>query len=81
VRMSRLGHAARGVIFPIIGGSLIAAANRARASEAQDFGEALRELASLPFGSVLLGIVAVGLLAYGVHMLLVARYARIPHPA
>jgi hypothetical protein len=79
-RLSRLGHAARGVVFPIIGGSLIAAAARARASEAYDFGEALRELASAPFGSALLAIVALGLIAYGVHMFCVARYGRIAHP-
>jgi hypothetical protein len=53
---------------------------RARASEAHDFADALRELASQPFGNVLLGIVALGLLAYGIHMLFVSRYARIPHP-
>jgi hypothetical protein len=77
--MSRLGHGARGVVFLIVGGSLVVAAFRARASEARDFSDALRELALQPFGNVLLGIVALGLLAYGVHMLFVARYARIPH--
>ena len=80
MRTARLGHGARGVVFPIVGGSLILAAIRSRASEARDFADALRELASQPFGNVLLGIVALGLLAYGVHMLFVSRYARIPHP-
>ena len=80
LRLARIGHGARGVVFSIIGGSLLVAAIRSRPSEAYDFGEALRALASAPYGSVLLGIVAVGLLAYGVHMLFVARYARIAHP-
>ncbi len=79
-RISRLGHGSRGVVFPIIGGSLIVAAASARASEAYDFGDALRELASAPFGEVLLGVVALGFIAYGVHMLFVARYGRIAHP-
>jgi hypothetical protein len=79
-RVARLGHGARGVVFPIVGGSLIVAAVRARPSEAYDYGDALRELASAPFGEILLAVVALGLIAYGVHMLFVARYGRIAHP-
>jgi hypothetical protein len=80
IRIARIGVSARGVVFPIIGVSLIAAAVHANPSEAQSFGDALRELASQPFGSFLLGVVAIGLMAYGAYQLLVACYARIPQP-
>lgn len=78
INISRIGHGARGVVFAIVGSSLIVAAFHARASEAHGFDDALRQLAAQPFGSVLLGIVAAGLIAYGLDMLLLARYARIP---
>lgn len=78
ISIARVGVGARGVVFPIIGSSLIAAALHANAREAAGFGDALRELASQPFGTVLLGIVAVGLVAYGVYQLCVARYGKIP---
>ena len=76
--IARVGVAARGTVFPIIGGSLLAAAFKARSSEAQNFGEALHELATQPFGTWLLGVVAAGLVAYGVYMLVLARYAQVP---
>ena len=78
LRIARIGRGARGCVFPIIGVSLIVAAFDANPSEAHGFGEALRELLTQPFGSVLLGVVAAGLVTYGVHMLCVARYGRIP---
>jgi hypothetical protein len=75
--IARAGVSARGVVFPIIGSSLIVAAMDADPGEAGGFGGALRQLASQPFGSFLLGVVAVGLVAYGVYQLCLARYARI----
>lgn len=76
--IARVGVAARGIVFPIIGGSLLAAAIDARSSEAQTFGDALHELASQPFGTFLLGVVSAGLVAYGMYMLVLARYAHLP---
>ena len=81
MNVARLGFVARGVVFPIIGGSLAVVALGANPGETHNLGEALHEIAVQPFGSVLLGIVAAGLIAYGIHMLCVARYAKIPHPA
>jgi len=78
--ITRVGRSARGVVFPIIGGSLILAAFDANPREAHSFGEALAELAHQPFGSALLGIVAVGLVAYGLFQLLIAFFARITGP-
>ncbi len=76
--VSRLGAAARGVVFPVIGISLIVAAMRVNPREASDLGEALRELATGPFGSIVLPLVAAGLFAYGINQFFLARYVCIP---
>ena len=76
VRLGRLGFAARGVAFTIVGGFLIAAALHANPEEARGLGGALDALASQPFGPWLLGVVALGLAAYGIYMLAEARYRR-----
>lgn len=81
IRIARIGVGARGVVFPIIGTSLIAAAIDANPNKAQSAGGVLREIARQPYGSVLLGIVAAGLIAYGVYQLCVAHFARIPPAA
>jgi uncharacterized membrane protein YidH (DUF202 family) len=80
-RVGRLGLAARGVTFIIIGWFLIQASLQAQAKEARGLGGALEALAQQPYGPWLLGIVAVGLIAYGVHMGFLARYRRmqVPH--
>jgi hypothetical protein len=73
----RLGYAARGVVFGVIGFVLIQAALQADPDEAKGLGGALETLARQPFGPYLLGAVALGLVAYGVFMFVVARYRRI----
>jgi hypothetical protein len=45
-------------------------------SEAQGLDGALATLASQPFGPYLLGLVAIGLAAYGIFALVEARYRR-----
>src|SRR5919199_4559830 len=76
-RGGRFGLAARGVVFGIIGVFLIQAALRFNPSEAQGLGGALQELLRQPFGPWLLGIVALGLVAYGVLMLALAYYRQV----
>lgn len=75
--VGRVGYAARGVAFAIIGMLLVAAGLHARPEEARGLGGALATLAEQPFGPWLLGAVAVGLVAYGAFMLVQARYRRI----
>jgi len=79
-RVARVGVFARGLVFPVIGLSLITAAIRGNAGEADGFGEALGELARQPFGTALLAFVAAGLMAYAVHLFFVARYGHLPEP-
>jgi choline-glycine betaine transporter len=73
----RFGLAARGVVIGVAGGFVIVAALRFDPSEATGLGGALQTLLQSPFGSWILGAVALGLVAYGLLMLAVARYGSI----
>lgn len=77
IHVSRFGIAARGVVFVIIGWFFVQAAIQYDPSEAGGVAEALNALARESYGPWLLGIVALGLVAFGVHSLLQARYRRI----
>jgi len=76
-RAGRLGHAAKGVVFLVIGVFLVQAALQSDPDEAHGLGGALSAVAAQPFGPYLLGLVAFGLVAFGLFMFVVARYRRI----
>ncbi|KQT78422.1 DUF1206 domain-containing protein [Methylobacterium sp. Leaf466] len=80
VPLGRLGFAARGVVFALIGGFLVLAAVHSRSSEVKGLGESLVFLRSQPFGWVLLGLTAAGLFAFGLFSFVQARYRRIDAP-
>ncbi len=74
----RFGVAARGLVFCIVGGFLVFAAVQADEQEVRGLGGALSAVLEQPFfGGILLGIVAVGFVAYGLLMIAVSRYRRI----
>ena len=75
--LGRLGYGALGVVFTIIGFFMIVAAVQFNPQKAKGLDTALGELLHLPFGPVLLGIVALGLMAYGVYSFVEARYRRL----
>jgi hypothetical protein len=75
--LGRLGYGALGVVFTIIGFFMIVAAVKFNSHQAKGLDTALGELLQLPFGRVLLGIVALGLIAYGVYSFVEARYRRL----
>jgi hypothetical protein len=76
--LGRLGYGALGVVFTIIGIFMIVAAVQVNPQKAKGLDTALSELLHLqPFGPVLLGIVALGLIAYGVYSFVEARYRRL----
>lgn len=74
--IGRFGVFARGVVFVLIGGFVYDAAHRFDASAAGSTDEALRALGH----GWLVGIVALGLVAYGVFQFCEARWHRV-HPA
>ena len=76
-RAGRFGLAARGAVIGIAGGFVILAALEFDPNEAASLGGALHTLLRPPLGSWILGVVAFGLVAYGLLMLAIARYGRI----
>lgn len=76
-RIGRFGLAAKGVVAVIIGYFFIQAARTYDASQAGTTESALQTLQRQPFGAWLMGIVALGLIAYGIHLEVQARYRRI----
>jgi hypothetical protein len=73
----RIGTAARGLAIGAAGAFVILAAYRYDPSQTRGLDEALEALQRQPLGSYMLETVAMGLLVYGVFMLLVAYYRRI----
>jgi len=79
-RICKAGVFARSVVFLLVGAFFLQAAVQADPGEAGGLGEALKTLASQPFGPWLLGLVALGLVAYAAYQFLEARYRRIATP-
>ena len=71
------GHLARMVVFSLIGVFLIKAAVDFNPNKAVGLDGALAKIADASYGPFLLGIVAAGLIAFGVYSLSDARYRRI----
>ena len=76
-RTGQVGLASRGIAFLLVGWFLVQAGLRYDPSQARGLGGALETLASQPYGPWLLGIVALGLIAYGAYSFLQARYRKI----
>lgn len=76
-RIGRAGLAARGVVFALVGWFFIQAALQSDASETGGLGKALSTLAGQPYGPWLLGLVALGVIAYGLYAIAEARYRKI----
>jgi Domain of Unknown Function (DUF1206) len=75
--VSRFGLGARAVILGIIGGSLIQAAWRYSAAQAEGTSGAMRTIAIQPFGTWLLTLAGLGFASYGVYAFVNARYRQI----
>lgn len=67
IRLGRFGTAARGIVFTLIGLFLFLAAYHHDPSQAKGVDGVLTTLLQQPFGPWLLGVVALGLIAFGIY--------------
>jgi hypothetical protein len=77
IGLGRFGMFARGVTFLVIGWFLVQAGIHHDAGQAQGFGGAFAFLLGQPFGRLLLGIIALGFVALGLHSFACARWIRL----
>jgi hypothetical protein len=77
IGLGRFGMAARGVTFLVIGWFLIQAGLHHAPGQVQGFGGAFLFLLAQPYGRWLLGIVALGFIALGLHSFACARWVRL----
>jgi Domain of Unknown Function (DUF1206) len=76
-QVGRFGTIARGIVFAIVGFFFVLAAYYANPQEAQTFDGALAFLEKQPYGLWLMGIIAAGLVAFGVYSLMSAAWFRL----
>lgn len=76
LRSGKFGYISRGVVWLVIAYLFIRAAVHAAASEAGNTGKAFRFIETSSYGSVLLGVLGAGLVAYGVFNFVRARYEK-----
>ncbi len=74
--VGRVGLVARGVVLGVIGWFFVGAAWQRSAERAGDSAEAMSVLEQGPFGVWILGVVATGVICYGVYALFQARYRK-----
>lgn len=70
----KIGLISRGTVISMIGFFFIRTAYTNNSEESKGFGGALTELANQPFGKFLLAMVAIGLILYGLHQIILGRY-------
>jgi hypothetical protein len=75
-QLGRIGTAARGIVFTMVGGLILVAAVQANPNQPVGFGAALSTLLRQPYGIWLLGLVALGLVAFGLYSMLSAVWFR-----
>jgi hypothetical protein len=75
-QLGRIGTAARGVVFAMVGGLILVAAVQSNPNQAVGVGAALSTLMRQPYGIWLLGLVAIGLIAFGLYSMLSAVWFR-----
>lgn len=77
LRSGKVGYVSRGVVWLVISFLFFRAAFQAAASEAGSTAKAFRFIETSPFGSALLGVLGLGLIAYGIFNFVRARYERL----
>jgi hypothetical protein len=77
VKLGRFGMFARGVTFLVIGWFLVQAGIHKDAGQVQGFGGAFLFLLNQPYGHILVGVIALGFIALGLHSFACARWVRL----
>jgi hypothetical protein len=70
----RIGYVVRAIIYGLMGSFLVQAAWRYDPDEARGLGQTLAAIANREYGLYLLALVALGLIAFGVYVILLGRY-------
>jgi hypothetical protein len=73
------GHAARGIIYSAAGVFAIRSAIDYDPDEARGIAETFRELATQPYGNLIVGAIALGFIAFGAYCILLAFHRHIPN--
>jgi hypothetical protein len=73
IKSGLVGYIARGIVWMILGYFLFRAALKADPSEAGD-SDAVMDFMEYQYGSLFLGLIALGLISYGIFMFVRARY-------
>jgi hypothetical protein len=76
VRLGMIGTTARGIVFAVAGALVVEAAVNYDAAKSTGLDGALRTLADRAYGPWLLGVLAIGLIAFGIYGLATARFAK-----
>jgi hypothetical protein len=77
MRLGEAGGVARGAVFAVVGIFLVVAAVEAKPGQAKGIDSALKALAGTPLGPWLLGLVAVGLVLFGIYSCCEARWRQV----
>jgi Domain of Unknown Function (DUF1206) len=75
-QLGRIGTAARGIVFAMVGGLILVAAVQSNPNQPVGIGAALSTLLRQPYGIWLLGLIALGLIAFGLYSMLSAVWFR-----
>jgi hypothetical protein len=75
--LGKIGFTARGIVFGLIGVIILQTDFAVGAKQAQGFDGALAALAHAPYGELLLGTVAIGLIVFGAYSALCAKWNKI----
>lgn len=76
-QLGRFGTAARGLVFALVGGLMVLAVVQSSSSQPQGIDAALTSLLRLPYGMWILGLVALGVIAFGIYSVLCAFWFRL----
>jgi hypothetical protein len=77
IGLGRIGYVARGIVFALFGIFVIAAAVNFDPNKAEGLDVALSAIARAPAGPLLLGLVALGLMAFGIYSMTESKYRRV----